>query len=217
MNLNKKAKLLSEQAFLGFQPQDFESSGRKQFINILKSGLNPDSKVVDIGCGVLRAGYWLIHFLDADCYFGIEPHTGRLEVGINTILEPEILKAKRPRFDTNPNFNTSVFSEKFDFFLANSIWTHASKQQILATLDSFVRDAKKEGIFLTSYLPADDENPDYMGDSWVGTSHESEVTGVIHHSLQWIKSECEHRNLIVIVLGHDATLSQSWLEIKRRK
>lgn len=137
--------------FPGFPSADFEKAGREQLSYLLLAGLNPDSRLVDVGCGVLRPGYWLIHFLDSGCYFGIEPHKGRLEMGVNIILEPEVLKAKRPRFDTNPHFDTSVFGEKFDFFLAYSIWTHASKRQIQTMLDSFLRDSTEGGIFLTSY------------------------------------------------------------------
>ena len=217
MELQKKAELLGEKTFFGFPAKDFERGGREQFIYLLTAGLNPDSKVVDLGCGVLRAGYWLIHFLDAGCYCGIEPHAGRLRMGIDTILETETLEVKRPRFDTNPHFDTSVFGEKFDFFLAYSIWTHAPKRQIQAMLDSFVRDSKDKGVFLTSYLPAGWRNPDYKGDRWNGTSHESDVPGCIYHSLRWIKAECDIRRLTVLELGRDKTYGQSWLEIKRRK
>ena len=216
MKLQRKAEILSEQTFLGFPAADFEKAGREQLIYMLSAGLNPDSKVVDVGCGVLRAGYWLIHFLDADCYFGIEPHKGRLEMGVNDILEPEVLAAKRPRFDTNAHFDTSVFGEEFDFFLAYSIWTHASKRQIQAMLDSFLRDSKDDGTLLASYLPAGWKRPDYKGDTWNGTSHESDIPGCIQHSLRWIKGECERRGLTVQELGRDQTYGQSWLKIKRR-
>jgi hypothetical protein len=77
--------------------------------------------VIDLGCGVLRAGYWLIHFLDAHCYYGIESHAERLEAGRKTILEPDTERTKKPRFDTNANFDTGVFGVTFDFFLAYSI------------------------------------------------------------------------------------------------
>src|SRR5215470_8118420 len=112
MRPQQKAEMLGEKTFFGFPARDFEKGGREQFRYLLHAGLYPDSKVIDIGCGILRAGYWLIHFLDAGCYCGIEPHVGRLEMGTGTILEPETLKAKRPRFDTNPHFDTSVFGEK---------------------------------------------------------------------------------------------------------
>jgi hypothetical protein len=216
MKLQAKADALSQKAFLGFPTVNFEEGGREVLSYLLLAGLNPDSRLVDVGCGVLRAGYWLIHFLAPGCYFGIEPHTGRLEMGVNTILEPDVLQAKHPRFDTNPSFDTSVFGEKFDFFLAYSIWTHASKRQIQVMLDSFLRDATREGKLLTSYLPAGGANPDYMDDRWHGTSHESDVRGCIHHSRGWIETECDGRGLSVLDLGMDRAFAQSWLEIRRR-
>jgi hypothetical protein len=215
MELQQRAEMLGEKTFLGVPVRDFEKGGKELLNYLLNAGLNPDSKVVDIGCGVLRGGYWLIHFLDRDCYFGIEPHAGRLEMGVNTILEPETLDAKRPRFDTNPHFDTSVFGEKFDFFLAYSIWTHASKPQIQTMLDSFLRDAKDDCVFLTSYLPAGRGRPDYQGDKWNGTSHESDVQGCIYHSLRWIKAECDRRELVARELGRDKYYGQSWIEITR--
>ncbi len=216
MNLNEKAKRLSEESFIGFQPEDFDRGGREQFIYLLREGLHPDSKVVDIGCGVLRAGYWLIHFLNPGCYFGIEPHTGRLDMGKHQILEPEIIESKRPNFDTNPDFNTSVFQEKFDIFLLYSIWTHAAKAGIEATLDSFVRDASPNAVFLTSYLPASEKHPDYLGENWVGSSHESTTRGCIHHSPEWIREICENRKLEVVELPPDKTYGMNWLAIRRK-
>ncbi len=217
MNLQKRAEMLGEKSFLGVPVHGFEKGGRELLTYLLNAGLNPDSRVVDIGCGVLRGGYWLIHFLDPDCYCGIEPHKGRLEMGVHTILEPEVLAAKRPRFDTNPFFDTSVFGEKLDFFLAYSVWTHAAKPQIEAMLDSFLREAKQDGIFLTSFMPAGWRRPDYQGDKWNGTSHESDAAGCIYHSYRWIEAECDRRRLITRALGRDKTYHQSWLEISRRQ
>ena len=215
MELQEIVDRLSENDFLGVPSKGFVDGGREHFIYLLRAGLNPDSKIVDLGCGVLRVGYWLIHFLDQACYCGIEPHAGRLDIGTKSILEAETLKAKLPRFDTNAEFDTSVFGEKFDFFLAYSIWTHASKPQVTAMLDSFVRDATPDGKFLTSYLPAGWRHPDYQGDSWYGTSHESDAPGCINHSRRWIKSQCERRGLAVRELSRRDLYGQRWLVIKR--
>src|SRR5262249_20840157 len=152
----------------------------------------------------------LIHFLDPSCYCGIEPHPQRLAMGMDTILEEGVRKSKRPRFDSNADFDTSVFGETFDFFLAYSIWTHACKRQIRAMLDAFLRDSKQEAVFLTSYLPAGEAGPDYQGETWHGTSHESDMQGCICHSLGWIKAECEQRGLFVRELGRSGPTGKSW-------
>jgi hypothetical protein len=217
MTLQERAERLGEKTFLGVPVKDFAAGGREQLIYLLQAGLTPGSKLVDLGCGVLRAGYWLIHFLDPGCYCGIEPHAGRLQMGTTTILEPEVLAAKRPRFDGNPRFDTSVFGEKFDFFLAYSIWTHAAKPHIQAMLDGFLRESSADGVFLATYLPASWRHPDYQGDTWYGTSHQCDVPGCIYHRRRWIQAECNRRGLAMQELGRDRTHGQSWLKVTRRQ
>ena len=212
--LDQIAARLGRETFLGVPVERFAAGGREQLIALLRAGLDPDSKVADLGCGCLRGGYWLIHFLDPGCYCGIEPHAGRLEVGLREILEPAVLAGKRPRFDANPSFDTSVFGERFDFFLARSIWTHAPKRQIEAMLDNFVRDGAGGARFLTSYLPADD-GTDYAGDAWVGTSHESAAAGCIRHAFSWIASACDRRGLAAVELPGRRFNGQVWIDIRR--
>ncbi len=213
--LQKKFEALAGDQFFGVPAKDFAFAGREQRAYLINAGLKRDSKVLDIGCGVLRAGYWLIHYLDPGCYCGIEPHRGRLELGMHSILEPETLQSRKPRFDSNANFDTSVFGEKFDFFLAYSIWTHASKRQIETMLNGFVRDASDRAAFLLTYQPSGWRYPDYNGDHWVGTSHECEVAGTIAHSFGWIKQQCRMRGLSLRKLKRDKAHRHRWLEIRK--
>lgn len=215
LTLQDRAERLREGAFPGVPIDGFERGGREQLIYLLMHGLTPTSTVVDIGCGVLRAGYWLIHMLEPGHYCGIEPSAERLAIGTSVILEPEILAAKQPRFDSNENFDTSVFGQKFDFFLAYSIWTHASKRQIRTMLDHFLRDSNDDAVFLTTFLPAGRGGADYSGDEWVGTSHRSQTVGCIAHRFRWIEEQCRSRGLSVEVIGRDSTIGQTWLRIAR--
>jgi len=207
-------EMMARHGFLGVPVGTFEQAGREQLIALLNEGLNPESKVLEIGCGCLRIAYWLVRFLDAGCYHGIEPARQRVEYGLRYLFTSEA-RLKQPRFDFNPNFDSSVFGARFDFFLARSIWTHACKRQLEATLDSFIRDSTPAGIFLTSYLPAQSAEDDYQGDHWVGTSHESDTPGVIRHSLTWIAQQCEDRGLQVDELPGIDCDSQYWLRIHR--
>jgi len=215
MQLQRKFEALARDQFFGVPVKDFAFAGREQLAYLMDAGLKQDSQVLDIGCGVLRAGYWLIHYLDPGCYCGIEPHRGRLELGTHSILEPEILQSKKPRFDSNANFDTSVFGEKFDFFLAYSIWTHACKRQIENMLNGFIRDANDRAAFLLTYQPSGWRHPDYNGDHWVGTSHESEVAGTIAHSFGWIKRQCQTRGLSISKMKRDQAHRHRWLEIRK--
>jgi hypothetical protein len=195
-NLQGRAdRMISEHGFLGVPRETFAEAGREQLIALLAEGLRPESKVLEFGSGCLRIACWLVRFLDLGGYHGIEPARQRVNYGLHYLFTPEELHIKRPRFDYNPVFNSSVFDTKFDFFLARSIWTHASKPQIEATLDSFLRDAAPRATFLASYLPAQRPDDDYQGTQWVGTSHESDTPGVVRHTLSWIVEQCRNRSL----------------------
>lgn len=218
MRLQQKAEKLSTQVFLGGPPHLFETAGRMQLILLLKEGLYPHSKVLDIGCGCLRGGYWLIHFLRPGCYLGLEPNRKMVEIGVREFLEPGLVKAKRPRFAHNANFDFSVFGEKIDFFVARSIWTHASKRQIRTMLDEYEHHRSEAGVFFASYLRAALPEDDYQGDDWVGRSHQSGVPGMVRHSFDWIEGECHRRGLVVEEIRQRAYNfgGQIWLKVMRR-
>jgi hypothetical protein len=210
-------KMMNQHGFLGVPVETFADAGRRQFIALLNQGLNPESLVLDLGCGCLRTGAWLIRFLEPGGYHGIEPARQRIEFGLQYLLTKHEINLKEPRFDFNPDFDSSVFGVSFDFFLAGSIWSHASKGQIQKSLDSFDRDSTASGVFLSSYIPANSLQDDYQGDSWVGTSHKSNVPGVIKHSLEWIEQQCAVRGLRVDQLPGEAFDQQLWLRVRRRQ
>jgi SAM-dependent methyltransferase len=211
-------KLHQDGIFTGGPPRLFESAGRLQLATLVREGLYPSSKLLDIGCGCLRAGYWLIRLLDPGCYFGIEPNAQMLQAGIEHFLGPELQAAKMPRFDTNDQFDFSVFGANFDIFLARSIWTHASKSQIQTMLDGFVKNSAPDAFFLTSYIPASwfgRDTSDYRGAQWIGRSHTSKTPGLVCHKRSWIESECRARGLHLQQLSDPPFNDQYWLKISR--
>ena len=224
--------MMDRYGFMGVTVATFEQAGREQLITLLSEGLVPESTVLEFGCGPLRIAYWLTRFLDPGCYYGIEPARNRVEAGLEQLFTPEERAMKQPRFDFNADFDSSVFGISFDYFLARSIWSHASKRQIEAMLDSFVRDSKPSAIFLTSYYPAEPVDSsyretltnyfamqrhqgDFQGDYWVGTSHESDTIGVVQHSTSWILDRCSSRGLTVTEMPGIDCDGQVWLKIAR--
>jgi SAM-dependent methyltransferase len=180
------------QSDLGSPIAAFDSGGRAVLMLLLDLGLCPSNMVLDLGCGALRIGYWLIRLLDVGHYCGIEPDARRLQIGKDHIVGPEILSHKKPRFDVNRNFNLSVFGEKFDFVLARSVWSHCSPRQILNTLDAVSDVLASDGMFIVSYMPAFNRE-------------KSVVKGVsgwprVRHRKQWIAAECRRRGLKMISL-----------------
>lgn len=153
-DLQRKAEELSRTQFVGARVERFEQDGRLLLIALIRRGLTPDSHVIDVGCGALRAGYWLIHFLDPGHYHGIEPAQERLAQARALLLEPGLEEARRPTFAHNDDFDLAGPGVTPDFVIARSIWSHAAKRQIEAMLDSF-RDVSHAGsLLLASYHPA---------------------------------------------------------------
>lgn len=206
--------MFAEHGFLGVPVATFDEGGRRQLMALLREGLSPEHKLLEIGCGCLRTAYWLMRLLDPGGYCGIEPARERVEWGLETLFTPAERVHKRPRFEFNADFDTGVFGERFDFVLAGSIWTHASKAHIETMLDGFARDTRPTGVFLASFLPARTRDEDYRGDAWVGTSHESATPGIVRHAFAWIEGCCKARDLSVEAVPGPAFDDQHWLRVR---
>ena len=214
--LQKRGERLSEVSYVGCGVYRFEKTGRTELEALIRNGLNPWSKLLDIGCGALCGGYWMIHFLDAGCYLGIEPNRHMFNAGVEHILEPGLLETKRPGFQHNDQYDFSGFGTKFDYFHAHSIWTHAPKKDIEKMLDGFVQFGNDGARFLTSFKAPRIFRPDYKGDTWVGISHESDQAGICRHSFRWIKQACDSRGINVTLLKNEKIHKQKWLLIEKQ-
>ena len=246
-SLQDRSERLAEKTFLGGPKRDFERVGRLGFEVLLREGLLPSSTVLDVGCGALRLGYWLMRFLDPGCYCGIEPQQDMLKLGLERLVEPDAVARAEARFAYNDDFDFSGFGTRFDFVIARSIWTHASKQQISAMLRSFAATSSAHGVFLASYYPAGrwfkvgrkwprlergvaklplselsplisrlpslQPSNDYLGDAWVGRSHESDQPGRVKHSLRWIAPEAARHALRAQLTCYPIVNHQYWLRI----
>ena len=214
--IKKQVKLLeAEGVFLGGPVEFFEVAGQNLLSTLIHEGLELDSKVLDIGCGCLRCGYRLINYLDNGSYFGIEPNVKMLSAGIKILLTESEVANKEPSFDNNLDFDFEVFDTKFDFFVARSIWTHASKQQIRVMPDSYKKTTTQKGVFLASYIRSGFLKRDYKGDGWVGKSHSCDRAGIVAHDLNWIQNECYLRGLCAKEISdHEFNFgNQVWIRI----
>jgi hypothetical protein len=150
-------------AFVG-PPEKYDLVAANQF-NILTSlGLREHHNLLDIGCGSLRGGRLFITYLLSDRYYGIEPEDWLLEEGKSKNIGNEMIKLKNPHFDNNKNFKLSVFGKTFDFILAQSIFTHASQNQIKQCITEAKNVMTSNSIFVTNFLKGDVNN---MSNDWL--------------------------------------------------
>jgi SAM-dependent methyltransferase len=210
--LKKADELERRSIFLGGPKSRFIAAGRCQLEILLAHGLVPEDSVLDVGCGALRGGWWTINFLRPGRYFGIEPNVEMLNAGKEVMLGAELLAEKRPTFSHNDNFDFSVFGEKFDFVIARSVWTHTSKAQISAMLDSFIQNAKPGACILASIVrPKGKRKNEYAGDGWIGRSHTSDDSGIAHYTFDSIEQLCRNAGLEATKL--EVMHGQLWIKV----
>ena len=138
-----------------------------QFNLLTSCGLRDTHKVLDIGCGSLRLGRLLLPFLNKGCYFGIEPEFMLVQEGIKNEIGEDILAVKEPSFGTSSEFEFGVFDnvDTFDYIMCQSIFTHASQEQIKKCLSEAFHVSDDGTTFLATYLES--QGHSYSGAEWV--------------------------------------------------
>jgi len=134
-----------------------------QFILLFQLGLREYHRVLDIGCGSLRAGKLLIPYLMEGNYYGIEPNESVLNTGIEKEIGWDLVRIKKPHFSHDSNFELGEFGCDFDFVLAHSIFTHCSKRQIEKCLMSLGEVMRGDSLFFGTFMEG---KSDYSGSEW---------------------------------------------------
>ena len=144
-------------------PDKYDLIGATQFIVLVGLGLRQEHYLLDIGCGSLRAGRLFIPYLLPDRYCGIEPNRWLVEDGLKWEIGAELAALRRPRFEYNEQFDCRAFQSTFDFLIAHSIFTHASRSQIETCCRNVKACLAPQGVFVATYFLGES---DYTGDKW---------------------------------------------------
>jgi hypothetical protein len=150
-------------AYVG-PPAQYDFMGATQFRLLCTLGLRANHNLLDFGCGSLRAGRLFISYLDAKRYFGIEPNRWLIEEAVRNQVGEDLIRLKEPRFDHNSDFLTNVFSETFDFIVAQSIFSHTGRDLVHTTLRNFRASLKPDGLIVATFKEGE---TDFDGDGWV--------------------------------------------------
>jgi SAM-dependent methyltransferase len=143
---------------------NYDVMGAAQFNLLTSLGLREHHRLLEIGCGSLRAGRLFIPYLLPERYFGIEPETRVLREGLANELGEDIVRVKRPSFSDDREFTLTAFGARFDFVLAQSVFSHTSQAQLRRCLGEAREALAPEGIFAATYIPGAE---DYAGEEWV--------------------------------------------------
>lgn len=120
-------------------------------LDILKEiGLKPENNIIDIGCGAMRFGIYALNFLDDNKYFGLDAFEPYIPLSKDICNFLKIKKKFNIKFESG--FDFSVFNQKFDFAIAQSVLTHLSKEQIELCVNKLKPFMNKNGKFIFTYF-----------------------------------------------------------------
>jgi cyclopropane fatty-acyl-phospholipid synthase-like methyltransferase len=155
MNPKEKMKYKRDNKMYKFwvnMPNKYYKNGKVIFDILLKLGLKKHHSLLDIGCGSLSVGQYLIPWLNKGNYYGIEPEKWVINESLKKELPEDILEKKAPTFDYNKDFDLKVFNKKFDFVIATHFFVHASKSEIQKCYSQLKDIKKDDGLFLCNFF-----------------------------------------------------------------
>jgi cyclopropane fatty-acyl-phospholipid synthase-like methyltransferase len=119
---------------------------RFQFEFLIANGLQPESQLLDIGCGTLRGGIPLIDYLQAGHYAGIEARAEVLEEGRRELADAG-LEHKRPLLIHAEDPAQVQLEAPVDIAWAFSVLFHMSDQIVDACIGLVARELTGGGTF----------------------------------------------------------------------
>ncbi|MFE7121174.1 class I SAM-dependent methyltransferase [Streptomyces sp. NPDC057654] len=114
------------EAAVGSQTHDrWLALGKMQFDYLSEHGLTPAHRMLDIGCGNLRAGWRFIDYLDSGHYYGIDISPDIL-ISAKQTLTTYGLQGKLPHLTITQNLTLDFLpDDHFDVVHAHSVFSHS--------------------------------------------------------------------------------------------
>ena len=138
-------------AYVG-PPDEFDFMGATQFALAIALGLREEHRLLDVGCGSLRAGRLMLQYLLPGRYFGIEPNERLWREIVAKEIGNDLLTLKQPRFSANAEFDFACFGASFDMIIAQSIFSHAGSDLFERAVASAAGVLAPDGQFLFTVL-----------------------------------------------------------------
>lgn len=140
----------------------WDTMGNLQLKILRDHGLRPDHKVLDIGCGCLRAGVKIIAYLEPDNYYGIDARQPLLNVGYRRELAKLGLEGRMNR----DNLCTSAVAEharlaegSIDYGLCIQVMTHYPLNYLRTVLENAAKYFKPGGRLFVSFYEVPEDEP----------------------------------------------------------
>jgi SAM-dependent methyltransferase len=164
--------------------------GKLQFDFAVSHGLKPDMRMLEIGCGNLRAGWLFIDYLEPGNYYGVDISPDILVAAQDTIAEQGIA-AKLPHLTLVTDLRLQFLPDaSFDFVHAHSVFSHSPIEVIDECFAHVGRVMTAGGFF------------DFTFDRTEGTEHQVLREDFYYRTQTLIELAAKH--------GLEATFMDDW-------
>lgn len=140
------------------------STGADVFCLLRHVGVEQEHSLVDIGCGSLRVGRFLMMYLNPDNYCGIEPNKWLVDAGIKDEVSPGLVRVKRARFQHRDDWDASEFGQLFDWVLIGDVLVHADHAMMRTAMQRAYEVLKPGGSLIANYFIG---NPHHVLEGWL--------------------------------------------------
>jgi SAM-dependent methyltransferase len=126
--------------------------GELQYDYLIRHGLRPEDRLLDIGCGNLRAGWRLAGYLDPGNYWGVEISPDILLAALDTIRDYG-LQARLPRLTVVADLRLAWLpAAHFGVVHAHSVFSHTPLEVVDEALGGVARVLAPGGYFDFTYF-----------------------------------------------------------------
>ena len=130
---------------------NWEGIGKLQFQFLVKNGLLPTHKFLDIACGSLRGGIHFIDYLHPGHYKGLDINHSLIKAGQLEIKKANLIN-KKPILLVDDQFTFTKFHTRFDFAIAHSLFTHLPINLIWRCLINVEKVLKIDGKIYATFF-----------------------------------------------------------------
>jgi len=152
---NKSLRAKGYRGYVGGNKGNWGPIGRLQFDYLKEHGLEPESVMLDVACGSLRAGRHFIPYLNPGNYLGIDIEGDLIAAGLEFEVSADLAAEKQPEFVVSDDFDFGRFSKIPDMAMANSLFTHLVPSGIRRCLGQLAAHRHQGTVFYATFFAVD--------------------------------------------------------------
>jgi ABC-2 type transport system ATP-binding protein len=132
----------------------WDTEGPRQLAFLREQGLKPADRLLELGCGSLRAGVALLQYLDAAAYVGVDTDQTLIDAAVAIELPRARIDPNRGQFLVGDARDLSAVEGSFDVILAVGLLQSLPTEGVARTFAAAIRRLAPRGRFFAAYFEA---------------------------------------------------------------